>query len=462
MRMQPLKYLLLISTVVGLWSCSHKIKPVDISQNAVPTEEVDRLASDLQKARQAHIDLMAPENFEKAQDKLVDAQKRRADNDDGGKILKSVALGRAYLNEANGAAKTTENQMLDVIKARELAMAGGAGLYASDLSNLDRQFRKTSERLERGKSVDRQELANLQAKYYDLELVAIKGTKLSEAQNILRNAEKKGAKRSTPQSYKEAEGKIASAEKIIEVDRHDAAAVDGAVAVAVDRANRALVLVDIALENRNRSSEEVAREIEARMVALNREQAQKAAVQAQATSKDRQLALERQQLAAVTNENRQLEEKEQFNKMFEQARSEFAAGEADVYRQGDNMIIRLKSIQFSSGRAELPGNSMPVLSKVKDVIAQLGSDRVVVEGHTDSAGNSQSNMELSAKRASAVANYIIAENALPADKVVAVGLGDAKPITSNKSKAGRAQNRRVDIVIKPISSAKSSPPTAVE
>ena len=72
----------------------------------------------------------------------------------------------------------------------------------------------------------------------------------------------------------------------------------------------------------------------------------------------------------------------------------------------------------------------------------------MVEGHTDSTGSPGKNQELSQERAQAVASYF-QSNGMESGKVEAVGYGFKKPLTSNKTKAGRAQNRRVDIIITP-------------
>ena len=69
---------------------------------------------------------------------------------------------------------------------------------------------------------------------------------------------------------------------------------------------------------------------------------------------------------------------------------------------------------------------------------------MLIEGHTDSAGSAAGNQVLSLKRANAVADYL-AEQGLMRSSMETVGLGEGSPIADNKTKAGRAQNRRVEI-----------------
>ena len=104
-------------------------------------------------------------------------------------------------------------------------------------------------------------------------------------------------------------------------------------------------------------------------------------------------------------------------------------------------------MNFKPGQASLETGSFQTLSKVQAVIGQMEAVKVRVEGHTDSIGNRQSNLKLSQKRAETVAKYLISQRAIDSNHVEAAGYGYEKPLSSNKTDTGRAQNRRVDIVI---------------
>ncbi|HMB61606.1 MAG TPA: OmpA family protein, partial [Eudoraea sp.] len=82
-----------------------------------------------------------------------------------------------------------------------------------------------------------------------------------------------------------------------------------------------------------------------------------------------------------------------------------------------------------------------------DIIRILGeypNAKFTVEGHTDSVGSEQLNQSLSEKRANSVRDFLIAEG-IAADRLTAVGYGESKPIATNNTRAGRAQNRRTEI-----------------
>ncbi len=110
----------------------------------------------------------------------------------------------------------------------------------------------------------------------------------------------------------------------------------------------------------------------------------------------------------------------------------------------------LDDILFSSGKADLEQSSLTVLGKLAKLLQTLPND-IRIEGHTDNIpiANSSfpSNWHLSVMRALNTAYFLVNNENLPADKISIVGYSEYKPIDSNDSVEGRANNRRVDIVI---------------
>lgn len=94
-----------------------------------------------------------------------------------------------------------------------------------------------------------------------------------------------------------------------------------------------------------------------------------------------------------------------------------------------------------AGKSELDA----MVSKIKDNNTQI--EQITVTGHTDSAGASDYNRKLSERRAEAVKAYLVSKG-LSSDRIATKGAGDSQPVASNKTAAGRAQNRRVDIDIR--------------
>ena len=144
-----------------------------------------------------------------------------------------------------------------------------------------------------------------------------------------------------------------------------------------------------------------------------------------------------------------LEDEREFNQKFIKIQNYFLSNEAEVYKRGNQLIIRLKGIQFPVGQAVIMPENYQLLSKVQRAINEFENSSVVIEGHTDSTGSKEINSTLSKSRADAVKNYLVANKTLPAGKIVARGYGSEKPLASNATPEGRAANRRIDVIVTP-------------
>jgi len=144
----------------------------------------------------------------------------------------------------------------------------------------------------------------------------------------------------------------------------------------------------------------------------------------------------------------------------EKSRSETAAALASleqvakVKEEARGMVITLDgSVLFASGKSEL----LPIAQKKLDEVAKALNDTapdqtMVVEGHTDSNGNDASNQKLSQDRADSVRAYLV-QRGVKSERITAVGKGESTPVASNDTTEGRANNRRVEIVVQ------KAPPT---
>ena len=103
-----------------------------------------------------------------------------------------------------------------------------------------------------------------------------------------------------------------------------------------------------------------------------------------------------------------------------------------------------KTILFDTNKASFKEQTFPVLQAMVAILKQYPSSKFSLEGHTDSDGKDAANLVLSDNRAAAVKNYLI-ESGIEASRLSSVGYGEAKPLATNKTKAGKAQNRRVEV-----------------
>jgi len=108
--------------------------------------------------------------------------------------------------------------------------------------------------------------------------------------------------------------------------------------------------------------------------------------------------------------------------------------------------IVIRDVHFAYDKATIHRDSFPRLDEAARSLRELGWPDVVVEGHTDARGTDDYNRRLSQARAEAVRRYLI-ESGAPAASLRAVGYGESRPVASNETDSGRAENRRVELQI---------------
>ena len=121
-----------------------------------------------------------------------------------------------------------------------------------------------------------------------------------------------------------------------------------------------------------------------------------------------------------------------------------------VTRNGDDLILNMPgNITFKTASADLNADFFKVLDSVALVLKEFDKTLIDVEGHTDSDGSEEYNMQLSVKRAGSVGSYLQSQG-VNSQRIVTVGAGELRPIASNASPAGKQQNRRVELKLQPI------------
>jgi outer membrane protein OmpA-like peptidoglycan-associated protein len=144
-----------------------------------------------------------------------------------------------------------------------------------------------------------------------------------------------------------------------------------------------------------------------------------------------------------------LEAQARIKEQFERVEKMFDRSEARVFREGNEIILRLVGLSFDSGKAEIKPDGVTLLNKVEKAIDVFPQSEIVIEGHTDSFGGDEANQRLSQNRADAIQHYMINAMRIPSYRMIATGYGETNPVANNETEAGRARNRRIDIVIKP-------------
>lgn len=445
------KLLLSVLALGFVASCSSNVKRVQIPVGANPNDEMATLESDMTQAKSQQIDVISPASWEHAEKALAEANKKRAKGKPEQEVLESIGEAKAALNDANEKASDSQKKLFDVMATRmEAKNAGADKFYSKDLTNIDSDLKDYTKDYEKGKgTISQKEREALQARYSDLELKSIKSTHLSRAKSMIENAERNDASKLVPKSFATAQAKFKNAEKVIATNRHDQATIENISREVTTEAEKLVNLTKTARTARGLSVEALALDIEGKKAMLNQAGDQIEAREQKIQNQTTQLDNTNKQLREITADNTDLQQEADFNSSFEQAQKSFTPDQADVYRQGDKLLIRLKSTQFPTGSSDLKGSSFPILNKVKDIIGSMKAEQVTVEGHTDSLGGKSTNMKLSQDRAKAVADFLVSSNVIDSKHVDTEGYGYEKPLATNKTKEGRAQNRRVDIIITP-------------
>jgi OOP family OmpA-OmpF porin len=129
-----------------------------------------------------------------------------------------------------------------------------------------------------------------------------------------------------------------------------------------------------------------------------------------------------------------------------------AVANLDNYR-----VVSESAVHFGFNKDTLTKDAKADLDKLADAVPNTKGYLITVEGATDSVGNADYNYALSERRADSVIQYLAAQHGIPAHKIYLIGLGKDKPVDTNKTRAGRAANRRVDVRLMSNSSDAGSP-----
>ncbi len=166
----------------------------------------------------------------------------------------------------------------------------------------------------------------------------------------------------------------------------------------------------------------------------NAEEAQRAAAQREAETRA-ELDRARQEAAQHEAEARRLRMENELARI------------TATRREERGFVVTLSSgVFFDTGKTALKKGAQATLTRIADQLKSNPNVKVTVEGHTDSTGTEAKNQQLSEKRAQAVRDFLVSAG-VPADRVTSLGRGEAQPIATNKTTAGRQQNRRVELVI---------------
>ncbi len=433
--------------------------------------------------------LLAPRNYERAAKAYGDADNGLTRGRNIEYVRDKASEAQQYFTAAAKAASLAKTVLAQVMKSRQDAANARAPELSADLwEKAQREFGSAIRYLERG-DLKRAKRLDIEATslYRDAELVAIKAQYLSETRRLIADAERARVDRYAPITLAKAQSLLAEAETELNENRYDADRPRSLAKQANYEAKHAIYLSEVVRDVRDKDLtveelvlqwEEPLRQIAgaadvlpemadghetlaAELVTFienvrNRnqslEQEKEDNLTRLADMEDEIRALD-ERLGGATAERaalvQRLEAQARIKEQFEQVERMFTRDEARVFREGNNVILRLVGLGFDSGKSNLRQDSFDLLAKVEKAIDVFPRSELIVEGHTDSYGGDESNQRLSQDRAESIQQYMINAMRIPSYRLIAIGYGETNPVANNETESGRAKNRRIDVVIKP-------------
>jgi len=394
-----------------------------------------------------------------------------------------------YFRTASKAAQLAHTALAQAIKSRQDGANAQAPKLSPELwSDAQQEFARAIRLLERGdlKNAKRRENEAINL-YREAELVAIKAQYLSETRRLLADADRARVGKYAPITLGKAKRLLADAERELNENRYDTDLPRSLAMEANYEAKHALYLSEVVRQVRDRdltaeqlilaweeplravagvadivpNMQEGPDKLLAELLAyfeqeandLQELQQEKAENEVRLADMEAEVSALDERLGGATAERaalvQRLEAQARVKQQFEQVEKIFSSYEARVFREGDTIILRMVGLNFDSGASQLKPENFPLLAKVEKAIDVFPRSELIIEGHTDSHGGDDLNQKLSQERAESVQQYMINAMRIPTYRLIATGYGETRPVASNETEAGRARNRRIDIVIKP-------------
>lgn len=462
---------------------------------------VSDLKSELAAADMAGVEMLSPNEYTAASASYEEALKlARVDDAESDTVARE---GLMNINKANMNADVARDVFEDVLVARDKAVTAGAKQYTPErFDSADKALLKLTTLLEGGDSdkakAGRSDVVGM---YKALELTALKGNTLDKAKEALLRAKKDDVDNFAPKTVKMAEEELALASNTLDADRASGEKADIHAQAALFHIQRASEITEVIkrFESSDFTSEDIVlwyqgelsdavmpvypnlpfnqenkvviKGINQRLSAMavdyktlesekNIEIAtlkrQNNSLTATAKANTAKLALDKnseinslkQTNAALVSSTKATADKDKaVAARFTKIQTLFSDQEADVSRKADNVLINAQGFQFASGKSEIESGNFLMMDKIISSIKEFPNSTIVVTGHTDSTGDNSSNKKLSEDRAKKVALFLTDVGGITSQRISSVGYGEERPVATNDTTAGRASNRRIEVLI---------------
>ncbi|MCW8090760.1 OmpA family protein [Alteromonas sp. ASW11-130] len=484
--------ILMLALILGsglLLGCASQTK-LTASQITIQYPLVGEAEEAIRRAESQRLQRYAPEHIEQARSSYQKATKQATnDNPEATNSAQQVV---DYVVAAEQQAAEAQYVFDEVIAARERAIEANAdSLVGKRFSNADERLLMMFAQLEQGDDERaKRNISELKNEFLAIELAALKTNMLSTAERWLDKAKREDLDDRTPILFRQAYDEYQLALNTLEADRTNTqrANIHSNQAIALAKRAQYVAALEEYFDNADFSEEqkivwfqnqfatalaplmgELAFDkpykdtVQAASARIQEEMATVAQLNTQITTLSNQLRaageqasakqaeLQKQREAELLVAQMELEQEQQAkrknNALFEGVQSLFDDSEATVYRQRDNVLIRAHGFAFPSGSSEIESSNFALLNKIIEAVSRFPNSKVSVSGHTDATGSDELNMKLSQNRAETVAGFLNKVGKISQERLSYEGFGEEKPVASNETPDGRAQNRRVEILI---------------
>ena len=437
--------------VVSLASCA-TLRKAELASGDEPQHAIPEVEQIMTAAQQDQIDVLAAEQYTKGRQYLKDAKRGVKQGEAKEKILENAAIAKALFEDARETARAREGSATRILSARKSALDAGvrkSEALVERLVDIDDDLKSETKQFSRALSP--KDFSAFQKKYLALEVKAVQFSQLSNAKQAIAKADDEDADDLAPASLRAAELDYATAMNMIAQSPRNPDLYYKSVDAALASATTLVDVMDV-IKGAKGTPENIALQIVKQKRALGELSSSVGKLEAslkttKQTLEEKEGKLKQTEGVLKTQEAQLARASTQvrFQQAMDEAQQEISPDDALVYQQGNRLVFRLKRINFKSGTSVIPEFSKLLLAKVNAIIKKLDAEKVIVQGHTDSVGSTKVNQRLSTARAKAVATYLYSFKG--GYKITYAGYGESHPIASNDTAAGRATNRRVDLVV---------------
>ena len=455
-----------ISVIAGCASTQPKLTQEQILEQYPQVAELDGA---LKQSRAQGGELLAPESYASALDSLELAM-NSAHSNKKESANSAAATGLKTVEKLERDTASSRKLLSEVLSARERAInAGVINLQGEKLAELDEQLKATATLIEEGNfEKAKQRRPKLIAGYRELELATLKQGTAERARSAIASAKEQGAKKHAPKTFAQAEEKLALAVSILDADRSQTDKADAQAQRAQWLAEQSAAIAETVkdFDRRDYTMEDVVLWHQAQLSEINEPlggelpfnkpsdevvQGLRASVGTVVSERNiarNQLKDAEERYGMTEKERNALQERERADReKFEKVQAMFNANEANVYRQRQNVLISAHGFYFPPGQSEIQTDNFPLMNKIIRAIDIFPNAKVEVTGHTDSTGAEKINQTLSQARAEKVGKFLSDVGGIATKRITARGYGESRPVASNETREGRAENRRVEIRI---------------